>query len=474
METKELNSYPDLKSFDSRDKIFAYSESLNSFGFLPASIMAQTHGYACRRWNVNNASPVGEAVGDIDYLRNLPSLLGLGCYLVNKNHGRKKLDPTNHYKFATGEPASLDGSMGDYMWGWGAKWYYAWWVEGNYYYEAASLAPIRGKLNYVIPVASTSAIGGSVVDRELLELVSVVNVAGRYRGGNNNAALDEAFNTQLGRVATSLSTATFGAYARKKGQGWEAFWYAHSAAVGILSRIILGTRHIQTAYNSNKDSNGLYQGGLGAGVTGAGAWWNGSGEGQFKAYPFLPTDVGVELGDACGVVSYAVPGSGGETLSTVTIPVFFGLKNPFGYMMRWERGRLISKNADGSGDVYVVPQLHSDYDMNSLAGLVKAATLPATSNAGYEYIIRLSMQNLCHTPTVVGGSSSTYYADALYNDNATSGLRVPAVGGHASNGSYAGFEYVYANLAVSTSAAYFGSPLCEAEENWDTTPVLVS
>ncbi len=474
MATKEIKTYGDLESFDNNDKIFAFSESLQKFGFLPAGILSQSHGYACRRWDINNASPVGEAVGDIDYLRNLPSLLGLGCYLVDRNHGRKKLDPTNHYKFATGEPAALDGTMGDYMWGWGTKWYYAWWVEGSYYYEAASLKPIPGRWNYVIPVASTAAIGVSVVDREAQELVSVINASEKYRGGNNDASKDGNFNTQLGRAATALTTETFGSYARKKGQGWEGYWYSHAAVVGLLTRIIFGTRNVQSAYNPNKDPNGLYQGGLGAGVTGAGTWWTDSGEDQFGAYPFLSTDVGVELGDSCGVVSRNVLGPSGETLSAVSIPVFFGLKNFYGYLNRWERGKLISKNADGSGDVYVVPLFHSNYDMNSLAGLDMVATLPATSNASWEYIIQLSMQNLCHTPTVVGGSASTYYCDGLHNNNATSGLRVPAVGGHAHSGSNAGSEYLSASNAVSASSAYYGSPLCEAEENWDTKPVLVS
>jgi len=84
------------------------------------------------------------------------------------------------------------------------------------------------------------------------------------------------------------------------------------------------------------------------------------------------------------------------------------------------------------------------------------------------------MQNLSHTPTVVGGSPSTYYADSLYNNNATSGLRVPAVGGFANSGGFDGPEYLLATYAVTASHAYFGSPLCESEDNWDTTPVIVA
>ena len=469
----DLATLAPLSAVTSQDQVLGYSPSGNKFGFIPLSFMTN-EGYACRRWDMTKSTPVGEAVGNIDYLRNLPSLLGLGCYLVDKNHGRRKLDPTNHYKFATGEAAALDGTMGDYMWGWGTKWFYAWWIEGNYYYEAASLKPIPGRWNYVIPVASTSALGVSVVDRENNELVSVISEAARYRGGDNDSSKDSAYNTLLGRAATNLDAATFGSYARKKGEGWEAYWYAFPAVIGILLRIIMGTRHVQATYNANKDSNGLYQGGFGAGVTG---WSNNWASVMGSQQPFLPTSVGVELADGVGVRSYSVLNSSGDVAKTFNIPVFFGLKNFFGYLGRWERGCLINKVAGGAGDVYVVPRLHSSYSMSSLSGLIKVAQVPAAAVASqWEFIQQLSMQNLCHKPTVTGSpaTETTFYADAFYNDNAASGLRVPYVGGHASFGGAFGPEFVTVNNAVSAASVYSGSPLCESEENWDTTPILVA
>lgn len=464
----DLSTLETLRVVESNDKILGYSVSGNKFGFIPVDVVTQG-GYACRRWNINNSSPVGEAYGNIDYLRELPSLLGLGCYLVDKNHGRRKLDPTNHYKFATGETAALDGSMGDYMWGWGTKWYYAFWTEGNYYYEAASLKPIPGRWNYEIPVGSTSALGVSVVDRTNLELVSVINNSAQFRGGNNDATLDEAFNSYLGMAATNLTAAQFGEYARKKGEGWEGYWYAHAAVVGILFRIIFGTRNVEAPHNASKDANGLYQGGFGAGVTGG---WPAS----FKNRPFMKTSEGVSLGDACGLFTVSVKNSSDAVEKTYNAPCFFGLKNFYGYMGRWERGSLINKLADGSGDMYVLPSLHSTYSMNSLNGLVKAATLPATANGEWEYIRELSNNMLCHTPTVCGTTptASTFYADALYNDNAVSGLRVPSRGGSASYAGSSGLEFLSADSAVSASSAVYGSPLCEAAENWNTTPFLAA
>ncbi len=464
----DLSTLDTLATVESSDKLLGYSKSGRKFGFVPVSMVVRG-GYACRRWDMTKTSPVGEAYGDIEYLRDLPSLLGLGCYLVDKNHGRRKLDPLNHYKFATGETAKLDGTMGDYMWGWGTKWFYSWWVEGNYYYEAASLKPIPGHYNYAIPVASTSALGVSVVDREALELVSVINKSARYRGGNNDSSLDNAFNSYLGMAATNLNAETFGNYARKKGEGWEAYWYAHSAMIGVLFRIIFGNRNIQAAYNANKDANGLYQGGLGSGVTGG---WPSS----FKERPFLQTSVGVELGDKCGITAVSVKNSSGSVEKTYNLPVFFGLKLAgFGYLGRWGRGELINKIAGGLGEMYVVPRLYSSYSMSSLSGLIKVGVMPATkSEDHWEFIERISMEHLAHFPTVTGNATeSTKYSDAFYNDNAVSGLRVPYRGANAYNGGYSGPEYFYAHYGVSAAPVFCGSPLCESAENWDTTPFLV-
>lgn len=98
---------------------------------------------AIRRWKRGQGTPVGESYGNIDFLRDLPSVIGLGCYLVSVDRSRRKLDPTNHHRFADGSPAALDGTMGDYLWCWNAH-YYSWWVDSTYYYEAVS--PTRSRV----------------------------------------------------------------------------------------------------------------------------------------------------------------------------------------------------------------------------------------------------------------------------------------------------------------------------------------
>jgi hypothetical protein len=454
MAKKELSTLPDFTALGDGDKVFGKNAAGNLFGFFPASIF-NNKGYACRRWNESLSTPTGEVYGNIDYLRELPSLLGLGCYLVADNRERRKLSVSNHYNFVDGSVAALDGSMGQYMWCWNEH-YYANWQEGGYFYEAVSLNPIPGKTSYKIPEGGISALGAGVLDRDNLLLCSAINNSSKYRGGNNDASLDGTYKTQLGKVATNISTHNFGVYARKRGEGWEANWYIARAVPEYLFRIIFGTRNIQAAVNANKDANGLYQGGLGAGVTAMSSWsaYNGT-------YPIIPTSAGVELADGCGEATYNVQNADGATVYAAKIPVFFGLKHLFGHIWTGVRG-LVVNVGDVASEVFVAPSMYSDYNDASVAGLLKATECPRSSG----YISKISMHKLCAMPTAVGGSASTYYCDNFWESSASSkGLRVRRAGASADNGTDAGAGATYTHYAASSASPSVSSPLCYFRED---------
>ena len=424
-----------------------------------------------RYWNRTASTPTAAGYfGSLDMLRNLPDILGLGGYLVSDDRTMRKLDPANHNRFADGSPAALDGTMGQYMWCW-QKHYYAWWVEGNNYYEAVSLNPIRGRNNYVIPAGGTSILGAGVLDRTNLKLCSLVSDDPQYRGGTNVADWDNTYRSLLGKVATNYSATTAGTYARKRGEGWEAGWFTTNAVVSYLTRIILGTRHIQASVNPEKDANGLYQGGLGAGVTGvstgAGQWWTD----QFSYNPFIPTSLGIEQGDYLGTIPYELKGADGSTLQSFNVPCFFGLKNFYGHIGLIERGTLIQKLDGGSGDFYVSPSLYEGF-AGTFDGMIKAAVVPANSPAGWKYITELSMQNLCHAPTVANGSSVTYYADGFYNDNNAGVVRCCFRRGNANYGAYSGLGYLEIDYGLTDAYAYWSSPLCFVCEDPSPVPQL--
>ena len=65
-------------------------------------------------------------------------------------------------------------------------------------------------------------------------------------------------------------------------------------------------------------------------------------------------------------------------------------------------------------------------------------------------------------PAVVGGGSTTYWADYHYTNIPASGtvLRGVLFGGNANNGALAGFGYAYSLYAPSSTAVTVGSRLC--------------
>ena len=410
---------------------------------------------AVRRWNNTLSTPIGEAVGDLDFLRELPRILGLGCYLVADDLTKKKLHRDNHNFYEDGSPALLDGSEGQYMFCWNA-FYYTNWEEGDYTYEAISLRPIIGKKSYYIPAGGYSAIGHGVIDRTDLTLCSVINSDPRYRGGSNAvltgtlAGENDPQTTMLGMPATMHGIHTAQTYARKRGENWNACWFVARSAVEILISIIYGNRHTQSAVLP-KDVNGLYQGGFGDGVSAMPDWGGFNG-----TYPVVPTSAGVELGDLCGSFNYDIPKADSSVYHTTGIPSFFGLKNFFGHLWFGVAGLTINATETVT-EAYVMPSMFGGWNYASLTGMLKAAELARATG----YIKRLSMNLLCALPTEVGASASTDFADQFY-ENASSGsygLRARWGGGSAYNGALAGAFCTYSNNTATNANANRSVPL---------------
>lgn len=422
------------------------------------SIVKQLSTRECgRTWNETLSTPIASApYGNIDMLRDLPNILGLGCYTVTDDGKARKLDPTNHYKYQDGSPALLDGTHGQYMWG-TRGFYFASWKEGNNTHLAVSDEPFKNQDSIYIPAFYYSAIGPSVLDRTDLKLCSIINEDPRYRGGTNATTWDGTPKSLCGKPVTNIGIHTLSDYARKRGQGWESSWYVAEAAKQILMYIIMGTRHLQAAVNLNKDANGLYQGGLGEGIIStsngmtAAEWqtWSEYPTNGGLYQPHVHTSAGVELGDGMGETSYNVLNLDGSVFKTVKVPVFFGMKHPWGYLWRGVRG-LINDVGNEKSICYVSPSLYAGQSNTSVAGMLAAAELSRTQ----QYIKTLSYERLCMAPTEVGGTSATYYGDYFWtNWNAPSiGLRSRLAGSAANNGADAGPGAFNANNTVTNAS----------------------
>ena len=417
---------------------------------------------AGRYWNETNARPIAAGYyGSLSALKELPKKLGLGRYLVTDDRVRRKLDPADSTRYEDGSPAKLDGSQGQCMWCWNAH-YYTTWKEGSNTVEVITFQPIPGKKSVFVPAGGISWLGAGVIDRTEQKLCSVISTDERYRGGGGsvlsaytNLADDAPQKTMLGMPATAYPYGGFSTIARKRGEGWEACWYVARAVVEYTMRIILGTRHSQSVYNPNLDANGLYQGGLGMGVTTMPDWGSYNGY-----YPIVPTSVGLEKGDGVGVVEYSVTKADGTSVYVAPVPVFFGLINPFGHL--WGVvGGLVFDIGETKSLAYVAPSMYAPFSWTDTTGMLLAAELPRAEG----YIKKYSTHLLSCVPTEVGATTATYFADYFYTTPSSPGFRVRLVGGSSYNGTYAGAFVTHAYNAATNTNATVSSPLCFFEED---------
>ena len=429
---------------------------------LSEAVETASNPIAGRYWDETNATPTAAGYyGSLQALKALPTKLGLGRYLVTDDLTRRKLDPTDSTKYEDGSDAALDGSEGQCMWCWNAH-YFTTWKEGSNTIMAVTFSPIDGKNSIYVPEGGISWFGAGVVDRTNLLLCSLISDDEQYRGGANaelstdtytNVLEGSAQQTMLGMPATSLSTTTFGTYARNRGEGWEANWFVARAVVEYLIEIIMGTRNVQADYVGELDDDGLYQGGFGSGVTGMSGW-----SGYNGTSPLLPTCVGLEAGDDVCLVDYDLPDADGEAYQTFSVPVFFGLVGAgFGHLGQWVRGVIV--DYDDGGTVYVTGSMYEDYDPDSVDDKIAVSTCPSSS----AWIVTKSYEGLCCTPTAVGGSAATYFSDYLWV--ASSGLRVRGAGGSALSGVNAGVSASHTYSTASDALTHYSSPLCYFAED---------
>ena len=436
---------------------------------LAKAVEQASNPIAGRYWNeANNTSTAAGYYGSLQALRDLPTKLGLGRYLVTDDRKKRKLDPFDSTRYADGTPAALDGTQGQCMWCWNA-FYANIWKEGNNLIKAVTFdKPVGNGVSIKIPAGGISWLGAAVMDRTNQKLCSLISDAEQYRGGGGSALNPASYEkapdatapqiTMLGMPATVISTTNFGTYARKRGQGWEANWFVARFVVEFLLEVIMGTENVQAAFNAEKDANGLYQGGFGAGVTTMSDWSKYNG-----AYPLIPTSVGLEAGDGVCLVSYSLPQTTdveGDAYKTFSVPVFFGLVGAgFGHLWSWARG-LIMDAGEEKSRVYVAPSMFADYDPAVVTDKLLVAECPRVSG----YITRKSYQGLCCMPTAVGGSATIRFADYFYTNADTSkGLRVRAAGGGAGHGTSAGASCTNALIAAATADSGYSAPLCYFE-----------
>lgn len=312
-----------------------------------------------------------------------------------------------------------------------------------------------------VPKMYVSAYEASV-QRSTNMLASVVNDSVDYRGGDNTASYDGTYRSLLGRPATNISRTDFRAYARKRKPEtaeWNCMTYEMQKTLYWLFCVEYATLNSQADYNAALTTEGLRQGGLGAGVT----TWNGDWSTFNILNPFVPCGHTDSLGNGTGTVEYTVQREDKSEWETFSVPRYRGVENPFGHIWKWTDGINIrtSPNKDNGG--YVSSKVFVCNDPSKFNDI----NYTGYSHVGYEAKTNGWSKEVIFgeygeiIPAVVGGSSTTYHCDYTNSYKSNTDTMFGALfGGTANSGANAGLGSVGLNNKPSSSYVFFGSRLC--------------
>lgn len=419
------------------------------------------------QWNIPQSGDTNIAVtriGNMDLHQLLPLQKKMRrCLLSDNGQVLNYLSATDSTKLTSGATADLTGGSGmvevelpDT--------YYKFEEDDTYARCMISQYPLAGfklwKKKYI------SAYEASV-SRTTLTLASVVNNTAEYRGGDNTASWDETYRSLLGRPVTYLSTVEFMNYARERGAGWysnlyeahlQMFWLFAVEFCTFNSQAVLGgstqsyVQQIDGSKYAIANAQGLMEGGLGNGVSTFSQW------GRFNSYnPFVPCGITNVLGNRTGTVPYTIIDENGDTVSTVEVPSYRGIENPFGHIWKWTEGAKVV-TVSGAGKLYVAEDLTSQSlaDGNTnVSGYRFAGDLPATN--GYVKNI-LGGEYGDILPKEIGGSASSFFYDYFYQS--INSCRVVALGGASRSGTHCGLGCVRTSSLPSSRDVSYGSRLC--------------
>lgn len=412
--------------------------------------------------NTAVADPVLERVGLSSLHASLPvQSMMRRCLLNDDGEVVTYLHATDSTKTDTGAAADLTGASGMVMVEI-PEHYRKFEFDGTTITALISLIQLPGfhKVRKIYRSAYEAT-----VERSTHKLASVVNTTADYRGGNNTAAWDDTYRSELGRPATSISLTNFRAYARNRGtaglngNGWNCDLYEAAVNTYWLYVIEYANLNCQAPFTSELTEQGYHKGGLGDGVTTlTDAKWS-----AFNGYnPFIPCGITNELGNRTGVVDYAMPEEYGATL-TVHVPSYRGIENPFGHVWSWTDGLHVqaqSAEAGGKSILYrAVDDNPANFQDSNYNGYEVRGELPR-SNGYVKQLVCGEYGEIM--PLKIGGSATTYICDYFYQNPPASGTALKGVffGGSAGHGAAAGLAFANTYSAPSRTDTAVGSRLC--------------
>lgn len=417
--------------------------------------------------NTNVADTTLERVGRPELHASLPIQSRMRrCLLNDSGEVVTYLHPTDSTKTDTGAAADLTGASGMVMVEI-PEHYRKFEFDGTSILALVSEVPLPGfhKVRKVYRSAYEATVDRTTASTP--KLASVVNTTANFRGGNNTAAWDTTYRSLLGKPATNISLTNFREYARNRGTaglngaGWNCDLYEAQLNTYWLFVIEYAQLNSQAAFTAELTSEGYRQGGLGAGVTTLDSTkWN-----TYNGYtPFVPCGTTNSLGNATGVVTFTMPSEydTSET-TTVSVPSYRGIENPFGHVWSWTDGILVQVQSEEGGAKSLFYRATDDnpanFQSSNYDGYTVRGELPRSN--GYVRSI-LCGEYGDFMPKTIGGSSTTYFCDYFHTSVPGSGVATRGVsfGGFAVYGTSAGLVYAHTGHTPSATNTAIGSRLC--------------
>lgn len=390
-------------------------------------------------WDVTVSNPKAKRIGKLELHASLPvQSLMRRCVLRDNGEVAYYLDANDSTKKEGGAPAKLDGTDGQVMVEVPA-FYVKFEAEGNKRRCLISLHNLPGFTKWEKLYVSAYE---ATVQRSTNKLSSVVNATADFRGGDNDASKDSAFNTMLGRPATNLTIEKARAYAGARGSArWCPYTYQAHKELFWLFAVEYCTFNSQEGYSAALDEQGCRIGGLGNSATNIRDW------NVYGYSAVVKCGATNELGNSTGVVPFnsSAPGQ----TSTIEVPAYRGVELPFGHISKIVDGVAI----DGSGNVYTAS------DPNSFGGELSKYKLVGAVSSGGGYVKDIMLGDGGEIiAKMYGGGSSVYFCDR--QTVSPNSQVVVSVGGAGNNVREAGFLCVNASRPAFHDARYLGTRLC--------------
>lgn len=405
-------------------------------------------------WDTTVSDPSCTRIGDMSLHKSLPIQSKMKACLLNDNGTvNYYLNPNDWSKKLDGTASKLDGIDGQVMIEI-PEHYRKFEEEGNIRRCYLSEGKVTGfhKVDKVYVGAFEAA-----CDRTNSKLASVCNETEQYRGGNNQADWDSLSKSQLGKCATAMTRATMRTRARARGSNkWNIMDYNTSKTIFWLYFVEYANRNCQLPVNSELDSNGYRQGGLGSGATTlSSADWSA----YDSYYPLLKCGASNSLASGSGEVLVTLPE---DYKADITVNLacnrYRGIENPFGHIWMNIDGVIydIKAEADGGTSEMYITKDYTKFG-ETLAGFTKVGDVPRSEG----YVTKLIFgEEGEFSPSARGGSSTTYWCDYWYTSVTSTSLRTLLLGGSCDSGAGSGFGFCYSYYGVSDSRAHVGGRLC--------------